>query len=303
MLKKLALLFLLLPSLAHAQAPYVLVLGVAQDGGYPQAGCEKACCRAVVANDSLRGLVASLALVDPVSGEKWLFDATPDFPTQLHQLNGATESQAPLTGIFLTHAHIGHYTGLMHLGREVMGASQVPVFAMPGMRRFLETNGPWSQLVALQNISLQPLANRQEVVLNERLRVTPFRVPHRDEFSETVGYQISYGTRSLIYIPDIDKWQKWDQVLTDVVKANDYVLIDGTFFKDGEINRPMSEVPHPFVSETMELLAALPADQRRKVHFIHLNHTNPLLQPTSFEYGQVQQQGFLIAAQGQKIEL
>ncbi len=302
-MKILALLLLLLPAIAQAQSPYVLVLGVAQDGGYPQAGCQKECCRAVAVDDRLQGRVASLALVDPVSGEKWLFDATPDFPEQLHQLNRATKSQVPLTGIFLTHAHIGHYTGLMHLGREVMGASQVPVFAMPGMQRFLETNGPWSQLVALRNISLQPLVNNQEVVLNERLRVTPFRVPHRDEFSETVGYRITTGTRSLIYIPDIDKWQKWDQVLGEVVQANEYVLIDGTFYKDGEIDRPMGEVPHPFVSETMELLANLPADQKRKVHFIHLNHTNPLLQPTSPEHRRVQQQGFRFAEQGQRIDL
>jgi pyrroloquinoline quinone biosynthesis protein B len=302
-MKKLALLLLLLPAITMAQAPYVLVLGVAQDGGYPQAGCQKACCRAVAANERPRGRVASLVLIDPVNGEKWLFDATPDFPAQLHQVNQATGSQVPLTGIFLTHAHIGHYTGLMHLGREVMGARQVPVFAMPGMQRFLETNGPWSQLVALQNISLQPLADKQQVVLNERLRVTPFRVPHRDEFSETVGYRIHSGTKSLIYIPDIDKWQKWDQALAEVVKANDYVLIDGTFYKDGEIDRPMREVPHPFVSETMELLADLPADQKRKVHFIHLNHTNPLLQPTSPEHRRVQQQGFRVAEQGQRIGL
>lgn len=46
----------------------------------------------------------------------------------------------------------GHYTGLMHLGHEAMGASAVPVYAMPRMNDYLKTNGPWSQLVNYRNI-------------------------------------------------------------------------------------------------------------------------------------------------------
>ncbi len=300
---KIPLLILLtsLASAGYAQAPYVVVLGVAQDGGYPQAGCQKECCRAVWADESRRRSVACIAVVDPVSKEKWLFDATPDFAEQLHRLNQTTGNQNPLTGIFLTHAHIGHYTGLMHLGREVMGANQLPVFTMPKMKAFLEGNGPWSQLVDLHNIALRPVEANQPIVLNERISVVPFRVPHRDEFSETVGYQITVGRRSLVYIPDIDKWQQWEQNLADVVQSNDFVLLDGTFYQDGEINRPMREVPHPFVTETMELLAALPVSQRQKVHFIHLNHTNPVLQPNSPARQEVQKQGFRVAEQGQQI--
>ena len=286
-----------------AQNLYVLVLGVVQDGGYPQAGCQKECCRAVWLDKNQHGSVSCIAVVDPVSRESWLFDATPDFAGQLHRLGQATQNPSLLTGIFLTHAHIGHYTGLMHLGREVMGADKIPVYAMPRMKAFLENNGPWSQLVSLQNIVIQPLAENKELVLNERIRVTPFRVPHRDEFSETVGYRIKTAGKSLIFIPDIDKWQKWEQKLADVVKANDFVLIDGTFFQDGEIARPMSEVPHPYISETMELLESLPAKQKNKVHFIHFNHTNPVLRPESVERKAVLERGFRLAEPGQRIEL
>eukprot|EP00957_Ditylum_brightwellii_P156501 11911053-Ditylum_brightwellii.AAC.1 len=63
-------------------------------------------------------------------------------------------------GIFLTHAHIGHYTGLMYLGREALGAVDVPVYAMPRMRSFLKNNGPWSQLVSLGNINIQNLEEK-----------------------------------------------------------------------------------------------------------------------------------------------
>ncbi len=299
----LASLFLLIANLGYAQNPYVLVLGTAQDGGYPQAGCRKACCRAVWELKIPHQSVSCLALIDPVSQEKWLFDATPDFTEQLHSLNQATQSQTAITGIFLTHAHIGHYTGLMHLGREAMGTSKTKVFAMPRMKVFLENNGPWSQLVNLQNIDIQPIEEAKEVILNGRIKVVAFRVPHRDEFSETVGYKIITPNKTLVFIPDIDKWQKWNQNLAEVVKANEVVLIDGTFYQDGEIDRPMSEVPHPFITETIGLLNNLPKNQKSKVHFIHLNHTNPVLQPNSKERQSVLKQGFNVTKQGQKINL
>ncbi len=167
-----------------APRPYVVVLGVAQDGGQPQAGCRKHCC-----TSGRNEHVSSLALVDPGSRRWWLFDATPDFRAQLARL----AREAPtctLAGVFLTHAHMGHYTGLMHLGREAMGARAVPVWAMPRMRDFLASSGPWSQLVRLRNIELQPLAADSTVTLGDSLHVTPFLVPHRDEYSETVGFRI-----------------------------------------------------------------------------------------------------------------
>lgn len=286
-----------------AQKPYILVLGTAQDGGFPQAGCKKECCRSVWENKIPHEGVSSIALIDPISKQNWIFDATPDFPEQLHLLNNQTGSSTPLDGVFLTHAHIGHYTGLMHLGREVMGSNKVKVFAMPKMKDFLENNGPWSQLVSIQNIVIRKIEEAEVIVLNERIKVIPFRVPHRDEFSETVGYKVITGDKSLIFIPDIDKWQKWDKNLVDVVKENNVLLLDGTFYKDGEIARPMSEVPHPFITETVELLSDLPKYEKNKVKFIHLNHTNPILQPNSKERKDLKMKGFAWAETGQKIDL
>ncbi|MCP9762189.1 MBL fold metallo-hydrolase [Lacihabitans soyangensis] len=286
-----------------AQKPYVLVLGTAQDGGFPQAGCKKECCKSVWENKIPHEGVASLALIDPISKQKWIFDATPDFPEQLHLLNNHTGNSTSLDGIFLTHAHIGHYTGLMHLGREVMGSSKMKVFAMPKMKGFLENNGPRSQLVSIQNIEIRKIEETEVIVLNERIKVVPFRVPHRDEFSETVGYKIMTKDKSLIFIPDIDKWQKWDKNLVDVVKENNVLLLDGTFYKDGEIDRPMSEGPHPFITETVGLLSDLPKNEKNKVKFIHLNHTNPILLPHSKERKDLKMKGFAWVETGQKLEL
>lgn len=288
----------------QAKNPYVLVLGTAQDAGVPQIGCLSEFCQKAWKNPKLRKMVSSIALVNPDTNQRWIFDATPDLPTQFQILKETTKDFSnKLDGIFLTHAHIGHYTGLMYLGRESMGTKNVRVYAMPRMKLMLEQNAPWSQLVEIENISIQNLENEKEVSLNENLKAKPFLVPHRDEFSETVGYRISSKDKSLIFIPDIDKWQKWDKNLQDVVKENDFVFVDATFFADGEIPRPMSEVPHPFVSETMNLLKSLSEKDKNKVHFIHFNHSNPLIQGDKKKIKEVRENGFNIAYEKQKIVL
>lgn len=290
---------------ADPEAPFVVVLGIAQDAGYPQAGCTLSCCANVWDNPSLRKMAASIAIVDPKSRQAWMVDATPDFKYQLHHLQSLfPDTPLVLSGILLTHAHIGHYTGLMHLGREVMGAAEVPVFSMPRMRAFLRENGPWNQLVSLRNIALQPIAADSTYQLNERLRITPIAVPHRDELSETVGFEIAGPTRRLLYIPDIDKWDRWDQPITTWIKKTDYALLDGTFFDSEELpGRNMSEIPHPFIVESMRTFEALPATEKDKVHFVHLNHTNPALLQNSPQRADVLQAGFHVAEQNIRWQL
>jgi pyrroloquinoline quinone biosynthesis protein B len=281
-----------------AQDQKLIVLGVAQDAGYPQIGVNQEFV-AVELGQRVRQTVVSLGVVDEQAGQKFLFEATPDMPAQLFALNEFWPTPGTLpTGIFLTHGHIGHYTGLMYLGREASGASAVPVYTMPRMASFLTTNAPWSQLVTLKNIELRGLTAGQPASLNPKLKVTPFLVPHRDEFTETVGFEIQGAHKKAIFIPDIDKWSKWPQSLPDLVQHADYVLLDATFYRNGEIPRDMTEVPHPFVEETLKLLQNLPAAQRAKVYFIHLNHTNPLLNPASPERRAVLQQGFRVAEEG-----
>jgi pyrroloquinoline quinone biosynthesis protein B len=289
----------------RAQSPYVVVLGIGQDAGVPQMGCDSPFCRKAWKNAGLRQMVSSIALVNPAKKERWIFDATPDLPEQFELLKEITNDYSNnISGIFLTHAHIGHYTGLMYLGRESMNSKDVRVYAMPRMKQLLETNAPWSQLVNINNISLQLIENKRQTKLSEDLKVEPFLVPHRDEFSETVGFKIVSGNKSMVFIPDIDKWEKWSEKLEDVIRASDYVLIDGTFYADGELNRPMSEVPHPFVSETTELLKNLPPGEKNKVYFIHFNHSNPLVQEGNRQkIKELKIKGFNVTFQGQKFNL
>ena len=286
------------------QSPYLYVLGVVQDAGYPQAGCYEAHCMPGWSDVGLRRGAVSLGLIDPKSRKKYMFEATPNFPAQLYDLElEAPTEQFEFSGVFLTHAHMGHYAGLMFLGHEAMGASSIPVYSMPRMTRFLQTNGPWSQLIAYKNIVLMPMQDREMQNLGN-LKVTPFLVPHRDEYSETVGYRITGPDKTAVFIPDINKWHEWKTDIAELVETVDYAFLDAGFFADGELpGRDMSLIPHPFVVETMETLNHLSAEDRKKVWFIHMNHTNPLLNPESPESLRVKSEGFNVAREGYRFAL
>jgi pyrroloquinoline quinone biosynthesis protein B len=257
-------------SMAAAQTPaddwQLIVLGIAQDGGIPQVGCDRPICREIREGRRKPEKVSSLGLVNRRSNDAYLFDATPDLPAQLQTLIGG---RVP-NGIFLTHAHIGHYTGLMFLGRESLNAAGARVFVTERMGAFLKANGPWSQLVALKNIELSTIAYDRPIPLAGGLRVTGFRVPHRDEFSDTAGYRIDGPRRSALFIPDIDRWETWERSIRAVADTVDYAFLDGTFASPTELNRPVEEIPHPMMSRTRELLKGT----RAALWFIHINNSN-----------------------------
>ncbi len=289
---------------SKSEAPYLIVLGTAQDGGSPHIGCEKACCATLLAENDHSRSVVSLGLVNPRTNQCWMFEATPDFTAQVAELVTELPAKRLPDGVFVTHAHIGHYTGLMYLGREALGAHQMPVYTMPRMKQFLESNGPWSQLVSLKNVELKMLQDKAEIALTEKIVVKPFTVPHRDEFSETVGFEIRGPGKTALFIPDIDKWQKWDTNVLELIQKVDYAFLDATFYDQSEVpERDMSEIPHPFVVESMKLMDTLPETDRRKVHFIHLNHSNPLLDEGSPQTKEVQKKGYQIARKGMRVSL
>ena len=291
--------------------PYLLVLGTAQDGGLPQIGCDAACCRAAREDPGRARLVTSLLLVDPRSGKRWLLDASPDLARQVERSRGHPPARAevgprpPLfEGVFLTHAHVGHYLGLAQLGREAYGARGLPVHASRRMGEFLRANGPWSLLVEDGAIELVELEPDRTVHLAQDLSLTPFRVPHRDEFSDTLGFVVRGPERTVAYLPDIDKWQRWERPLAEWLGELDLALVDGTFFGPGEVpGRDLSEIPHPFVVETLAALADAPPRVRARVLFTHLNHTNPLADPSSEAAARVTAAGMGAAREGQVLRL
>ena len=276
----------------------IKILGVIQDGGMPHLGNNKTCCE----NIKQDKYVTSLMLMNNENNESFLFDASPDINKQLNFMGDRIKKD--LKGIFLTHAHIGHYTGLMYFGREALNSKLVNVYAMPRMKKFLEENGPWSQLVSLQNILIIELSDQSKISIDSNVIVQPVEVPHRAEFSETVGYKIYGPNKTALFIPDIDKWYLWEKSIIDEIKLVDYAIIDATFYDSKEVNyRDISEIPHPFVTESMDLFDSIDIKEKNKIYFIHLNHTNPLINKDSDQYKLVRSKGYNVAEEGMKLNL
>lgn len=277
------------------ERPYVIVLGIAQDGGRPQAGCRRKCC----APSQPDRHPACLAIVDPQRGQRWLIDATPALPVQLRMLDEITgPAEKAIDGVFLTHAHIGHYTGLVHLGREAMAVDHVPVWCGDRLRQLITEHDPWRRLVEHGHVTVHP---DNAVTLTDNITVRAVPVPHRDEISDTVGYVISGPERSVLWLPDIDSWEAWDDAgtrLEDVLDTVDVAWIDATFWDDDELDRDMSLIPHPRARATLTRLGSSRPDLLDRVRFVHMNHTNPLLDLMSPQTHTAEATGARVAAQG-----
>lgn len=300
--------------------PYLVVLGTAQDGGYPQAGCRRPCCRAAWEDPDLARHVASAAVVVPsLAGRaprRWLIDATPDLRAQLRLLDSLAppepDAAAPaLAGILLTHGHTGHVLGLAQLGREVMGARRVPVYAMPRLLEILTTHAPWRDLAAQGHVAPRPLRPGAPVPLGGGVTATPEPVPHRGEMGETVAFRIRGPARTVLYLPDIDAWDGAPDGagdgapgLLERLAGVDVAYLDGTFGGPEELPRRDREaIPHPTIAETLACLAGAPDAVRRTVRFTHLNHTNPVLAPGSPLGAAVRAAGCDVAEDGECVPL
>ena len=295
--------YLIISISANSQSEYIYILGNTQDAGLPHIGCQHPFCEDSF-NVYEEHYTTSIAVVNTDLKKYILFEATPDITFQLNNLKKNIFDEFLLPeSIYITHAHIGHYTGLMYFGREALGAKDLIVKVLPRMSNFLQNNGPWSQLVDINNIKIKELNFESSTDELKNISVTPVQVPHRDEYSETAGYIIKGKNKKALFIPDIDKWEKWDRDLGQLVKEFDFLLIDATFYDSKEINRDINEIPHPLVTETIDLLSGLDLKNRNKVYFIHMNHTNMMLDPDSKLSKLVISKGFNIARLGQKLYL
>jgi pyrroloquinoline quinone biosynthesis protein B len=295
--------FLIISISVNSQSEYIYILGNTQDAGLPHIGCQHPFCEDNF-NIYEEHYTTSIAVVNSDLKKYILFEATPDITFQLNNLKRNIFDEFLLPeSIYITHAHIGHYTGLMYFGREALGAKDLMVKVLPRMSNFLQNNGPWSQLVDINNIKIKEINFGSTTKELANIDITPMKVPHRDEYSETAGYIIKGKNKKALFIPDIDKWEKWDRDLSQISKEFDFLLIDATFYDSKEINRDINEIPHPLVTETIDLLSGLDLESRNKVYFIHMNHTNMMLDPNSKLSRLVLSKGFNIARLGQKLYL
>lgn len=283
--------------------PALLVLGSAQDGGVPHVGCHCATCTAARRDGTGRRMAASLAVVDR-SGSDWvLIDATPFFPEQIELVANLVPGAGLPSAIVLTHAHVGHYPGLMYLGREAINTRGIPVYADSSMCAFLRGNGPWSQLVALGNVELREIRAGEPFLPagSSAVELTPIEVPHRNEFALTHAYELRGPRRSVLYIPDIDRWEQLAPSIEERAAAFDLCILDATFYDRRELAErglDYGEIPHPLAVDTIERLGPLVASGDTEVLLTHLNHTNRALRPDDPAAAEIASRGFAVAEEG-----
>lgn len=295
----------------HPAGPYVRVVGTVQDGGLPHAGCTCERCAAARRDPARRRWVASLAVVLPASGRVYLVDVSPDLRQQLDLLAdvrdppaGATD-RSPVDGVLLTHAHVGHYLGLAFFGYEAMNSHDLPVWCTPRMAAFLRANGPWSLLVDRRNVELREVTpGAAGIDLGDGVTARAVAVPHRDEYTDTVGWRFEGPARTLFFVPDTDSWEAWDRPLPEALTGVDVALLDATFYSPDELpGRRVEEIGHPLIPDTMDRLQAEVDAGRLEVRFIHLNHSNPALDPASEAAREIERRGYAVAAEGEEFGL
>jgi pyrroloquinoline quinone biosynthesis protein B len=287
----------------------VKVLGTAQDGGIPQLGCYCKNCLRAREKPGFSRLVSSLGLFDLEESNFFLLDATPDIRAQSHLAYKRLGKEKSGTrnfpqAVLLTHAHIGHYTGLVFFGYESVSSFDLPVYCSERMGTFLANNGPWSQLVNFKNISLRELSMEKKLSLTARLSIASFQVPHRDEYSDTIGFTVSGQRKKLLYIPDIQDWRTWKKSVVEEVKKVDIALLDGTFYSPEELpGRDLSQIGHPFIKTSVKLLGKLARRGKTKIYFTHLNHSNLALDPEGEARKKIENEGFRLAEEGMEFYL
>jgi pyrroloquinoline quinone biosynthesis protein B len=287
----------------------VYIIGSGQDAGLPQFGSRMAPDVSARLDPLAVRLGPSIAILND-QGRCFLVDASPDIKEQENRLlriaaYAGRSAQNPFDGALLTHAHVGHYLGLAHFGREAANTDRLPVWCTARMAQFLRGNAPWDQLIQQKNIQLHevvwgPTAPKKAQTIKPwaglSIRLIP--VPHRGEYTDTVGISIN---SKLLYVPDIDNWDAWPAA-RDEVKKHKVCLLDGTFYSAGELpGRNLKEVSHPMITDTLAKFSDLA--KTRRLILTHFNHSNPVCDPASKEARNVQAAGFELAQEMMAIAL
>lgn len=265
----------------------VKVLGSAQDGGVPHLGCGCGRCRGAREDRNLQRSPASVKVYDEEKEVNYLFDVSPDIRFQV--------GDEFIDGIFVSHAHLGHLTGLLYLGTEAFNADRVPVYCSEKVDRFLHENPPYRLLMDRDNVETNVFADG-EVVDVMGIEVTPFEVVNKGYVpTDTHAFTIQSDRTTLFYVTDVDRWA---EETLDAIRAADIAIIDGCFWSAEEVER-YQHVPHPPMEDSIADLAGFDTD----IYFTHMNHTNPVLDPDSPEREMVEENGFRVVDDGMEIEL
>lgn len=242
---------------------------------------------------------ASCVAIVSSAGSVVLLDASPDIRSQSQRLMswyGYPPGRSQFVdAVAVTHAHMGHYAGLLQFGKEAANTADIPLIGTPSFLGFLNANKPWDALITNGNLTPTPFDGL--VAIDETLSLSHFAAPHRSEYTDTVGISVlRNGHPWFLYLPDIDDWEAWPEA-GDVIASHDVCLLDATFATSDEVpHRDISSIRHPLVSDTIARFRKLTGST--SIVLGHMNHTNPLADPASETARIATEAGFRIASDG-----
>jgi pyrroloquinoline quinone biosynthesis protein B len=294
------------------------LLGTAAGGGFPQWNCACTLCDLCRSSPEIVPPRLQLQAAFSVEPERWfLINAAPDLRFQIEahpELQPSTRHgrrNTPIQGIILTSADLDQVLGLLLL-REFQ---PLTVYTTRLIRRTLEANSFFRMLERVPNqLTWAEIHSGEAFTLDGKVICTPIPIAGSLPFyahalhseAEEPG-QAAFGLLletdgcRLAYTPSVPEIT---ETLRTIYDSCDTILVDGTFWSDTELSsihagtplaRSIGHSPMSGEDGTIALLAGISA--RQKI-FVHINNTNPVLDPRSAESKAVTDAGWQTGQDG-----
>jgi pyrroloquinoline quinone biosynthesis protein B len=287
------------------------ILGTAAGGGLPQWNCACPGCAGARRHPSRRRLHDGLAVHGADPGAWFLANATPDVAEQLEShpglRPGAAEERTPVVRVVLTDAELDHTLGLLRL-RE---ASHIEIWCTEPVHRALTLRlsltdilSPYTRLtwhplphtgagspaeIAGLQVSALPLTDKRPRYAADE--------PAHPAWSTALKVHDPRTGGTALYAPAL---ASWSDRLDDEIGRADCVLLDGTFLDEeeprrtGVSSRTASEMGHLPIEGPGGTAARLDRTGAR-IHYTHLNNTNPLTDPDAAAHERLSGRGLRVA--------
>jgi pyrroloquinoline quinone biosynthesis protein B len=292
----------------------VRVLGSAAGGGMPQWNCGCANCARARRGDAPIRTQSSIAVGE---GEEWmLVNAAVDLPRQLAavpELWPKALRATPFRAILLTDANVDHTAGLGELRQGpdafVVVSSEATKSLLASERAYERFDRPPHRWIAVEpdgrDVSADigaSIAARYAVEAYDVPGLLPGYAGRNTWRGAVVAYVVRERAsgRSVLVAP---VFASIDERLEKLIRSADLALLDGTFFTEDELQslglpaKAASAMGHLAVGGSGGTLERIAGGGTRCV-FVHVNNTNPLLDPGSRAYAEVAQAGHHVANDG-----